>query len=242
MPAPALDRMTRISDLYELQDTDLEIDNRRAAMSDAESRVGESEEVAAAAEAIKEQEAQVQETHKQLRAAEWEVDDLSNKIKPLEKKLYGGTVHSPKELADLQEDIRSIQARKRVLEDRALEVMSQSEEAEKALEATRRDHQTLAADLEDEQRRLQETQQALTAEIDELEEKRAEQRSHIDAEALALYDALRAKHQGRAVAKVERGTCGGCRISLPMSTLQKARASSDGIVQCSSCERILYVS
>jgi len=43
------------------------------------------------------------------------------------------------------------------------------------------------------------------------------------------------------VVKVERGMCQGCRISLPMSVLQKARSGFD-VVQCVSCERILYVS
>jgi uncharacterized protein len=242
MPAPALDRMTRISDLYDLQEIDLEIDSRHAALSEAESRLGESEEVAAAAQTVEERQAEVQETHKQLRAAEREVDDLTNKIKPLEKKLYAGTVHNPKELASLEDDIRSIQTHKRVLEDRTLEEMSQSEAAENALEDARREHAALAADWEREQQSLRETQQTLMAEIDALEKKRADQRAGIDLGDLVLYDALRAKHQGRAVAKVERGTCGGCRISLPMSNLHKARASSNAIIQCSSCERILYVS
>jgi uncharacterized protein len=234
--------MTRISDLFDLQDTDLEIDARRAAISDAESRIGESEEVEAAAGAILERGVEVEELHKKLRAAEWEVEDLTNKIKPLEKKLYGGSVHIPKELASIEEDIHSLQARKRILEDKELEVMSELEEAERTLTAARSEHAALASAWEDEQRRLKQEQETLTAEIEQLESKRSAQRSGIDGNALFLYDALRSKHQGRAVAKVERGTCGGCRISLPMSLLQKARSGADVIVQCSSCERILYVS
>jgi predicted nucleic acid-binding Zn-ribbon protein len=234
--------MTRISDLFELQEIDLEIDTRRAAISEAESGIGESEEVEAAAGVIIEREAEVQELHKKLKAAEWEVEDLTNKIKPLEKKLYGGSIHIPKELASIEEDVRSLQARKRVLEDKELDVMSQLEEAERALAAAKHEHATLAAEWEEEQRRLRQEQETLTAESRLLEDKRAAQRSRIHADALALYDALRAKHQGRAVAKVERGTCGGCRISLPLSLLQRARGGSDVIVHCSSCERILYVS
>ena len=234
--------MTRISDLFDLQDTDLEIDARRAAISDAESRIGESEEVEGAAGAILERGVEVEELHKKLRAAEWEVEDLTNKIKPLEKKLYGGSVHIPKELASIEEDIRSLQARKRILEDRQLDVMSQLEEAERALATAKHEHAALAREWEEEQQGLRREQETLTGEIRLLEDKRAAQRARIDAEVLTLYDALRSKHQGRAVAKVERGTCGGCRISLPMSLLQRARGGADVIVQCSSCERILYVS
>jgi predicted nucleic acid-binding Zn-ribbon protein len=234
--------MTRISDLFDLQEIDLEIDARRADLAETESRLGESEEIESAAGAIEELEAGVQDLHKKVREAEWEVEQLTDKIKPLEKKLYGGSVHIPKELASIEDDIRSLQARKRVLEDKELDVMSESDDAEKALAAARKEHAGLVAAWEEEQSRLNREKERLTDEIGQLEGRRSAQRVHIDGDALLLYDALRSKHQGRAVAKVERGTCGGCRISLPMSLLQKARAGADVIVQCSSCERILYVS
>jgi predicted nucleic acid-binding Zn-ribbon protein len=35
------------------------------------------------------------------------------------------------------------------------------------------------------------------------------------------------------------GACSGCRISLPMNLIQRARG--DELVQCVNCERILYV-
>jgi predicted nucleic acid-binding Zn-ribbon protein len=234
--------MTRISDLFDLQEIDLEIDSRRNTIDDIESRLGESEEIEAAAAEASERDTEVQELQKKLKGAEWEVDDLTNKIKPLEKKLYGGSVHIPKELASIDEDIHSLQAHKRVLEDKELDVMSQLDEAERVLVAAKTEHDRLVAEWEAEQRRLRHEKETLMAEFADLEEKREAQRSRIDGAALTLYDALRAQHQGRAVAKVERGTCGGCRISLPMSLLQRARGGSDVIVQCSSCERILYVS
>jgi len=70
---------------------------------------------------------------------------------------------------------------------------------------------------------------------------RREQSGVVDAGSARLYEALRSSRQGMAVAKVERGICQGCRITLPVSVLQKARSGAV-IVQCSSCERILYVS
>jgi predicted nucleic acid-binding Zn-ribbon protein len=234
--------MTRIADLYELQETDLEIDSRRASIADIESRLGESEEVEVAAVAAAERQEEVDGLRKKLRASEREVDDLTEKIKPMEKKLYGGSVHNPKELASMEEDIHSLQARKRVLEDRELDVMTQLEDAEKALSTAKQEHSKLVAGWQAEQEHLTQERERLLSEIDSLERKRETQRSPIDARTLSMYDAIRSKHQGRAVAKVERGTCGGCRISLPMSLLQKARSSSDAIVQCTSCERILYVS
>ena len=51
-------------------------------------------------------------------------------------------------------------------------------------------------------------------------------------------DAARRAKAGRAVARVERGTCQGCRITLPTHLVQRVRAGGM-LVQCPSCERIL---
>jgi predicted nucleic acid-binding Zn-ribbon protein len=233
--------MSKISDLYGLQEIDLEMDAKQSALAEAEERVGESEEVQAAAEQVEQQRLTVDEMRKRLKAAEWEVDDLTTKIQPVEKRLYGGSVRNPKELADIEEDVRSLQGRKRTLEDRALDAMSELEDAERALRAAQEESTALTDSWRDEQARLTAEGEALKAALADLEEQRKEQRGRLDAATLALYDALRSAHQGRAVAKIERGTCGGCRISLPMNILQKARGA-DTFVQCTSCERILYVS
>ncbi len=87
------------------------------------------------------------------------------------------------------------------------------EDAEGALTAARDALSALDASWQAEQARLLHEQATLTAEIAALEERRREQVQVIDRATLALYDALRAAHQGRAVAKVERGMCQGCRIS-----------------------------
>ncbi|MCK4696871.1 MAG: hypothetical protein KAT53_01045, partial [Dehalococcoidia bacterium] len=84
-------------------------------------------------------------------------------------------------------------------------------------------------------------QAELGAALATLEQKGKDLAGKLDASSLELYQALRRKRHGRAVAKVEQGMCQGCRIALPMSELQRARLGQE-LVQCSSCERILYVS
>ena len=71
-----------------------------------------------------------------------------------------------------------------------------------------------------------------------MEEDRSSRTTGMDSSALGLYAALRQAKQGRAVAKVERGSCQGCRIGLPTHMVQKVRAQ-ESLVQCPSCERIL---
>ena len=119
--------------------------------------------------------------------------------------------------------------------------METLEQAQQALAEAERELQQITEATQAEHGELRGRGQQLEAEIAGLERRRTEQAAEIEAGLLRLYDRLIEIRQGRAVAKVEGGACQGCRISLPMNLIQRARAGTD-IVQCSSCERILYVS
>jgi predicted nucleic acid-binding Zn-ribbon protein len=232
--------MSRAAELFQLQEIDSEIVARETALSDIEAELADTEELEAAREVLTERQEAHRELAKKQRETEWEVEELDRKIEPLEKKLYGGTVGNPKELAALQEDVESIKAHKRAVEDELLEAMSSAEDAQRALDEAQRALAELEERRKADEERLLGEQGRTKAELTTLEERRREQSGLVDAESLRLYESLRSS-RGTAVAKVERGTCQGCRITLPMTLLQKVRSGA-AIVQCSSCERILYVS
>jgi predicted nucleic acid-binding Zn-ribbon protein len=79
----------------------------------------------------------------------------------------------------------------------------------------------------------------LRSEIAGYDEQRGERAEYIDGDLLRTYDHVRRAHQGKGVAKVDRNLCLGCRISLPVSTVNKAR-NPNNLIQCPNCERILY--
>lgn len=235
--------MSKVSELHVLQEIDLELDSDRAELAEAEAQFGETEELVNLRAEAEEWHEKLAEIRKRLKDAEWQVQEVAEKVEPLNKKLYGGTVRNPKELSDIQEDVNALMSRKRKLEDQELEVMAELEEAENHTRSARATFSAEESAWQAEQTRLQERKEALEKEIAAVEKRREEQVQRIDAGSLKLYEELRTKHQGRAVAKVERGTCQGCRISLPMGLLQKARSGGgETIVHCTSCERILYVS
>ena len=99
----------------------------------------------------------------------------------------------------------------------------------------------LAPWAQEEQASLSQKQAELNSALATLEKKRKDLASKLDTASLELYQALRRIRQGTAVAKVEQGVCQGCRIALPMSELQRAKIGQE-LVQCGSCERILYLS
>jgi len=229
----------RIADLVRLQETDLALDSRRATLADATERIGETEELIASR-------ARSEEAHSALRAAEaaqrdieLEADGLRAKIAPAQEKLYSGAIKNPKELSDLQADIDQLKRHLSAVEDRDIEALSAVEAAQ--AEANNADAEQAAIEQawSAEQAELRDRIERATVEIAQHERDRAERAASVEPDLLSRYDHIRRVHQGRGVAQLDRSLCLGCRISLPVSIVNRAR-SGGTLVQCPNCERILY--
>jgi predicted nucleic acid-binding Zn-ribbon protein len=145
---------------------------------------------------------------------------------------------NPKELADLQKDVNMLSNQKDGLENKALEVIEQMEEAEKKTAALTTDFQKLEVSWTAEQQQLVKDTGFLTTTLAALQASRQEAADRIDPVTLTLYDGIRKKKK-QAVARVERGICQACRLTLSASAQQKARGGQP--VQCGTCGRILFI-
>jgi hypothetical protein len=233
--------MAIATELYALQEIDSAIDAAQTTLAAVEEQLGETEELAAARAAVEEHGQALRSLRGSQKDIDWQVDEARSHLTAVESKLYGGTVRNPKELAGLNDDANMLKGQLRRREDELLNHMVGVEEQETALRQAESALRELEARWRAEQADLLSQKERLQAELADLEGQRQGQSRRIDGRVLGLYDLLRDRRQGRAVVKVERGMCQGCRISLPMSVLQKARSGFD-VVQCVSCERILYVS
>jgi uncharacterized protein len=232
--------MTRSIDLYELQETDTAIDAAERRLSEiAEGLESEGdggpldERLADAQEAVETAERDHQEANEEL-------VDVKEKLAALEEKLYSGEVKLPRELKALQEDVQAHQRQLSSLEERALSAMSRLETAHTEVARVREELEARKAERERLMESLRAEQQDINATLEQLRGRRERQQERVDRPEQILYDRLRRARAGRAVSKVERGTCQGCRITLPTTVFQRARSGLK-IVQCTSCERILYV-
>jgi predicted nucleic acid-binding Zn-ribbon protein len=233
--------MAIAAELYALQEIDSAIDVAQATLAAVEEHLGETEELTSARAAVEEHREALRGLHDSQRDIEWQVDDARSHVTAVESKLYGGTVRNPKELSGLNDDANMLKGQLRRREDELLNHMVKVEEQEAALRQAEAVLKEVEGRWRGEQADLLGQKERLEAELTELESSRQAQAGRVDGRVLDLYGLLRDRRQGKAVVKVERGMCQGCRISLPMSVLQKARSGFD-VVQCVSCERILYVS
>ena len=232
--------MNKTRQLYELQEVDLEIEAKTEALAGVESRLGESEALAEVRVVLAGEEERLAALEKNQRLGEWEVEDMRSKTALLEEKLYGGSVRNPKELVSLQEQVEHLKKGRRGQEDKLLDIMAEVETVQNRVAAKREELQRMEEDWRQEQSSLSREQAELRASLADLEQKREQLAARIDGVSLELYHDLR-RRQGRAVARVEQGMCQGCRLVLSMNELQRARMGQE-LVQCSSCQRILYLS
>jgi predicted nucleic acid-binding Zn-ribbon protein len=232
--------MVTAPDLYALQETDQALDKAKARLAEVEAQLGESEEMIQAREEADEKRAGVDQLRSHLSDAEYAVEEIRTKAAAVEGKLYGGTVTNPKELSDLSDDLKSLKHLVSKREDTLLGLLVEIEEADAQLAAAEAAYADIESTWKQQQEALLQEKAQLEPQITSLKARRDAQSPSVDRSSLRLYDLLRERHGGYAVARVERGMCQGCRITLPMSLLQKVR-SGIGLVQCVSCERILLV-
>jgi predicted nucleic acid-binding Zn-ribbon protein len=172
--------------------------------------------------------------------SERDVEQVRVRIDRDRERLDGGKVSSARELESLQSEVASLRRRQSDLEEIVLELMQKREDLQARRDSAGADASSVAADVI----AVTERRDALLAEIGEQVSKAESARSSVAAgvpdELLALYDKLRAQHDGVGAAMLRRGRCEGCHVSMSTVDLNAIRtAAPDEVVRCEECRRIL---
>lgn len=229
--------------LLDVQDRDLAADQLRHRRASLPERVALAEQEAAVARLdvelgeIRERLGELQRSQKRL---EDEVATIEAKGEAENKKMYSGTVTSPRELQAMQEEVAALTRRQRELEDDLLDLMEATEpivEEADRLEA-RRDE--LAGEAAAITAAIAEAEAAIDAELAEVAAAREGLATAVPPDLLATYEKLRERLGGIAIARLEGTQCLGCHISLPAVELDAVRRSApDALVYHEECGRIL---
>ena len=230
--------MSIARDLYSLQEVDLALEANDQEQKRVSGQIGESQIVLKAKAKLAEEQNNMGKFTSQQKSIEWEIDDLTVKIKDTEKKLYGGKIFNSKELSSLQQETDDLKKRRSVLEDKSLGLMDDLELTTKAIASSKDELAKLEIEWQAQQKQLMVELLQLKASQTVLESNRQQITALLDGDTLFTYQELR-KRKGLAVAKVEQGICQGCRITLPNTDLQRAKGG--GVVRCSSCGRIIFL-
>lgn len=226
--------------LYELQTLDLRIASDGAKVESERAKIQETPAARQARASLKSLEEALVGIQREIRSTEQEVESVNAKKVAVHKKLYGGAVTVPRELAALENEEAALARTLTQLEDRELDLMTRGEDNEKSL-ATARQR------LEEEVDRWRRQGSEAHSHIDQLETEVGE--LHADREALAaqvspgnltLYERLRPRKANRPVALVQNNICQACGVTLPSGNIQRARGA-DPPGTCDNCGRLIYV-
>ena len=231
--------MRTIRELYDLQLLDWEIQQREEELSDVQGRIADDSTRLQAHRRLSAIETKLGELVPARRQSERAIEVIEGRISSLDTRMYDGSVTNPREFEALQEE-RSNQVRSQgEEEDRLLEFMVEIEETEELRDRAK----TLFDQIDSERNRELGTLKArlddLTSELPGLHTQRQEMSAEYPPNIMAVYETVRRTRGGQGAALVDqRGMCQGCRLTIPNAELSRAR-SSQGIVQCGSCTRIL---
>jgi predicted nucleic acid-binding Zn-ribbon protein len=230
--------MSLAGQLYKLQQLDLELQKKQQELNEVENQLSDNKALGVAESKVASQKEQLEDAKKKQKSSEWELEDLQEKIRQIDSKLYSGKTKDPKELVNLEKEAKGLKSQIKTKEDTLLELMSQVEEIEVKVKTTAEEVERLKREWEQRQETFRPRKGEIETVLAKLKEDRNGLVQQIDSEAFNIYERIRLT-RGQAVVKVERGRCLGCHITVPTSQWQKAKAGD--LIQCNNCSRILYL-
>jgi len=229
--------MSVVIKLLELQELEIEIAALEKAITEARSNLGESQALKKArVDAVKWDNHLRQLTSRQ-KDLELQSQELDAKLKNVNEKLYSGRVTNPKELTNLQQEADLLGTKAARVDEETIAVMEQTE---KASDACKQSQHTLKEEEDSsriEQKKLKEEIEDMLQKLGLLKQRHAQMSGEIPPQVLQQYERIKMQ-KGIAVARVSHGSCGGCRINLSTSQLQRVR--NEPLERCANCGRILF--
>ena len=193
--------------------------------------------VAAATAAVDSSKARLQANNESRRALEKEVSGVDTRLNRFDD--HKAAVKTNQEYTALLHEIATARSEKDSLEERLLVLMEEADAIGADIKAAERK-------LSEETKLASTARAALTAErqtvereLSRLSGERTAATAALDARTLALYEQLVKGRRGVAVARMSGEICGACHVRLRPHVTQQIRRN-DAIVQCDSCQRILY--
>ena len=224
--------------LIALQTLDSAADAARRRLSDFPAAEQElAAKVAAAAAEVEAAKTAATANQTSRRALEKDVAGVDARLAKFDD--HKAAVKTNHEYTALLHEISTAKTDKDALEEKILVLMDEADglaagvkRAESALAAIKKESDAARAAMAAERG-------GLDAELARLAGERAREAAGVDASVLAKYEQLLKGRRGIAVARMDGEICTACHVRLRPHVTQQVRRN-DSIVQCDSCQRILY--
>jgi len=226
-----------------VQDSDITLDqlrHRREAMPERAELVARTADL----RRTETERAAVGERHRVVLGEEKRIDDeaqtVGERADEVNKRLYSGTVSSPRELQAMQADIDMLHRRRSDLEDEELEVMEQRETLDGELATLDAAIAVLQAQVAELTATIAASENEIDAEIARETATRADLAAPIAESLLRDYERRRAQNRGAGAARLVGTTCQACHLTIPSTEAEQVRRGAGSVVSyCDNCSAIL---
>ena len=178
-----------------------------------------------------------QKITRDLKNRESDAAEKKIKIEQIGSSLYGGTIHNPKELQGLQDELESLKRHLATLEDQELEEMIAFENVQNDCNFASEQYKEIFDRVSLENSDLIIEHDILLKEGERLEVERQATMQSIEQKHLMLYNEIREQRHGIAVTTISDNSCDSCGAVLTPAQQQSAHHSHQ-LFRCLSCGRI----
>lgn len=166
------------------------------------------------------------------------LEQISSKIKDIEKKLYDGSISDLKQLTYMSKEAQDIKKESAKLEKETLCLMEETEKLGQELIGVVDMYDQLKEEIDEKIKVYESMLSHIKLEI-------KKEKVIIDKISSRLTEDLRNKYvtlkgtKGKVLALVYEGKCNGCHMTIPLFIMSKLK-NKDEITYCDNCGRILY--
>ncbi|PKM40828.1 MAG: hypothetical protein CVV04_06495 [Firmicutes bacterium HGW-Firmicutes-9] len=197
---------------------------------------------------LKSQQAVITKLSEEIESYEQQLVKLTDQVSKLEERLQMESSElvtikqddesTAEEMTELKGDIEKLnrEVSQGVREAKAL--LGEIEKASEEYQTTARSASKAKKEYDALRVQCEEEKEARQPELDRHDQNLASLSKTVDPVLLERYNQVK-QHHAVPIAKIVNSKCGGCNMSLPMVMLKKI-ATTDGIVECENCGRILY--
>ena len=230
-----------IPQLLELQRLDLRIAALRAELETFPKRIKDADAMLSGAKAGVAA-AKEKHSHAQTERKKFELDVNQWRERARKYRDQSASVKTNEAYKALQQEIAHAESEASAAEDRQLEQMMAVEETEREIKSAEAKLRDAEGVLAAERAQIQSQGAAKKSELDSDSAQREKTAAQIPEELLTIYARVAKRHHGHALAEAATEQCRGCGMRLLPHTFQEIRRPENHeLIQCETCNRILYV-
>lgn len=228
---------TTVKLLVSLQEIDKRFDELQLQKGDLPMMIEEAEEnLKEKIDRKKELEERLEKGSADRKMFQMEIDASKEKLKVYEEQLYQVTTNKEYDAISLEIDTKKMEINE--LENKILQSLEEEEEIKNNIVELDKEIEQLENLLKEYKEELEEINQHTREEEARLSKEREKIVAEMNSRLYHQYERIRKAKEGLAVARIQRGSCGGCFSSIPPQKIVEIR-ELNRLHTCEHCGRIL---